>query len=86
MAAGPLRTGNDENLVRPRFQSPHQVEAFDPAAAWQRKEAEPGTEFFFERSPVEILGGIKLLTEKKGIPQLVFFEVHNPPLKKNGDV
>jgi hypothetical protein len=62
------------------------MQAFYPSAAWQGKEADPGTKLFFERTPVEILGGIELLAEKKGIPQSVFFGIHNesPPKKKRG--
>jgi hypothetical protein len=88
MAAGPLGTGDDVNLVHAGLKRPQQVQTFYPSAAWQRKEADPGTELFFERTAVEILGGIKPLAEKKGMAQSVFFGIHNnpPPPKKNGDV
>jgi hypothetical protein len=61
------------------------MQAFYPSAAWQGKEADPGTKLFFERTPVEILGGIEPLAEKKGMIQPVFFAFHNdPPPKKTG--
>jgi hypothetical protein len=61
------------------------MQAFYPSAAWQGKEADPGTKLFFERTPVEILGGIEPLAEKKGMIQPVFFAFHNdPPKKKRG--
>jgi len=86
MAAGPFRTGDDVNLVRPRFKRPQQMQALDSSRARQGEEANPGAELFFRENAGLDPGRHRAAGKRKSVAQTVFFDVHGnlPSQKKTG--
>src|SRR4030042_4434860 len=76
VAACPLGTGDDINLIGARFQRTHEVQGLNTPAARQGEKSDPWAELFFQGTPVNILVSIDLLTEEDRYLQSRFFLIH----------